>query len=223
MEENITNQDTSSVVVPLNEPHFDEEATLLSARPVVPLTEVKAEARSRRRLVFVFSILIAVAAGALGGTLLYKYRSQGSAAEVQTTIPDAEQAPSETPAVAEAGGATLDSHSNALSTTDENASGTVAPEIVARGDSTPPKSSTQPAPRTRATARARDVENSRDDEIVRENGDDSEREIRREERREARKEARRREREGQREARRSRDTSDDLLRIREIFEGAPKP
>jgi hypothetical protein len=220
MEENII-QDRSRVEVPLNEPHFDEEATLLSARPVVPLKEVKAEARSRRRLVFVLSILIAGAAGALGGTLLYKYRSQVSATEVQTAIPVGEQASGQTAAAADAGGATIDSHSNALSATDEKAPETVAPETADRSDSKPAKSSTQATPPAegRAASPDHEVENRRDDRIVRENGHDSERELRREER----KEARRLRREAERQARRGRDTSDDLLRIREIFEGAPKP
>lgn len=220
MEENII-QDRSRGEAPLNEPHFDEEATLLSARPVVPLEEVKAEEGSRRRLVFVFSLLIALAAGVLGGTLLYKYRSQISTTEVQTAIPVGEEATGQTAAVADAGGDTLDSHSNASPTTEESTSETVAPQIPVRSDSTPAKSSNQTEPRVapRATARDRDAENRRDDRIARENGDDSERELRREER----KEERRRARDAQREARRGRDTSDDLLRIREIFEGAPKP
>jgi hypothetical protein len=220
MEENI-NQHRSRVEVPLNEPHFDEEATLLSARPVVPLEEVKGEARSRRRLVFVLSILIAVAAGAVGGTLLYKYRSQISSTEVQTAIPTAEQASGQTAAVADAGGDTLDSHSNALSATDEKAPETVVPEAADRSGSSPAKSPTRAATRAdgHAAAQNPDAENRRDDRIARENDDDSEQELRRQER----KEIRRRAREAQREARRSRETSDDLLRIREIFEGAPKP
>jgi hypothetical protein len=222
MEENIT-QDRSRAEVPLNEPHFDEEATLLSARPVVPLEEVKAEEGSRRRLVFVFSILIALAAGALGGTLLYKY--QKSAPAVQTATPVDEQASGQTAAVADAGGATIDLHSNALSATNEKAPETVAPETADRSGSTSAKSSTQTAPPAvdRPAIRDDDAESRGEDQSARDNGDDSEREMRREERKEARKEARRRGRETQREARRSRDTSDDLLRIREIFEGAPKP
>lgn len=219
MEENIT-QDRPRGEASLNEPHFDEEATLLSARPVVPLEEVKAEEGSRRRLVFVFSILIALAAGALGGTLLYKYRSQISTTEVQTAVPSGEETTGQTAAVADAGGDTFDPHSNASSTTEKSNSEIVSPEIPARSDSTPAKSSIQTAPRVvlPSTARERDAENRRDD-MARENDDDSERKLRREER----KEERRRAREAQREARRGRDASDDLLRIREIFEGAPKP
>lgn len=221
MEANTTHQDRSRVEVPLNEPHFDEEATLLSARPVVPLEEVKAEARSRRRLVFVLSILIAVVSGALGGTLLYKYRSQKSVTEVETATPVSEPPSEQNTAAADAGGARIDSHSNALSATDEEASEIVAAEPANSGASTPVRSSTQAAPPAveRAATRDHEAESRGDDRIARDNGHDSEHEIRREER----KAARRPRHEAQREARRGRDTSDDLLRIREIFEGAPKP
>ena len=75
MESNITEPEHFSNDA-LTEPHFDEEATMLSARPVVPLEEIRAETNSRRRLAFGLSILVALVIGALGATLIYKHRQQ---------------------------------------------------------------------------------------------------------------------------------------------------
>jgi hypothetical protein len=221
MEANTTQQDRSRVEVALNEPHFDEEATLLSARPVVPLEEVKAGARSRRRLAFILSILIAIAAGALGGTLFYKYGGQQRATEIETASRVPEQPSEQTAAVADVGGAQIDPQANAVSITEDKPSETVSAETTDSVASTTVRPSSEAAPRilrSEAT-RPRSDESSRKDRVDRENSEDSERELRRAER----KEARRLRREAQREARRGRDTADDLLRIREIFEGSPRP
>ena len=55
---------------PLSEPHFDQEATLLSARPVVPLNDVKANARSKGRLFFALAIMISLLLGAFSAILI---------------------------------------------------------------------------------------------------------------------------------------------------------
>ena len=59
--------------------------------------------------------------------------------------------------------------------------------------------------------------------VEEENDEETERAIRRAERQEERRERRRAVREARRQERQSNKTADDLTRIREIFEGAPKP
>lgn len=46
------------------EPHFDDEKTLLSARPVVPLEKIKAKVRHRRRWVLGGAFVVAMMLGA---------------------------------------------------------------------------------------------------------------------------------------------------------------
>ncbi|HET9786595.1 MAG TPA: hypothetical protein VFP47_05660, partial [Pyrinomonadaceae bacterium] len=71
MENNFSSTDDAPAFqADLSLPHFDEDATLLSARPVVPLHEVKAETRSRRRVIFGLTILAAILLGAISATLL---------------------------------------------------------------------------------------------------------------------------------------------------------
>src|SRR5882724_7342546 len=84
MESNIKNQRSSGADLHLAEPHFDEEATLLSARPVVPLCEVR-ETRSGRRLALGLAMAISVMAGALGATLIYKQSGQKQATGIVET------------------------------------------------------------------------------------------------------------------------------------------
>ena len=79
-----TNQSAGSE--PLSLPHFDEEATLLSARPVVPLHQVIAENRSKRRLILVSAIVAAVLVGAIGASILLRSGEQETSG-----VPEAEQ------------------------------------------------------------------------------------------------------------------------------------
>ncbi len=81
----------------LTEPHFDEEVTLLSARPVVPLPEVQAQAHSGRRLVFALTVVAALIIGALGARVVERIGggdNQQAAAEAENKtveqIPDNE-------------------------------------------------------------------------------------------------------------------------------------
>jgi hypothetical protein len=60
----------------LSQPHFDEEATLLSARPVVPLQALKSKTRGKHRLLFAGAIALSILVGAVGATLIYSKRSQ---------------------------------------------------------------------------------------------------------------------------------------------------
>ena len=57
----------------LDEPHFDEEATILAARPVVPLNEVKAEKRSKAGVAVALAIGGGLLIGLLAATLIYRY------------------------------------------------------------------------------------------------------------------------------------------------------
>ena len=55
-----------------SEPHFDEERTLLSARPVVPLAELNAKAGSRRWLLLTGGIAFAILLGAAAAVLIVR-------------------------------------------------------------------------------------------------------------------------------------------------------
>src|ERR687898_124579 len=57
----------------LDEPRFDEEATILAAQPVVPLDEVKAEKRSKRGVAVALAIGGGLLFGLLTATLIYRY------------------------------------------------------------------------------------------------------------------------------------------------------
>ena len=86
MESAITEPQDFAPDLPLTEPHFDEEATLLSAQPVVPLQEIKAEERSGKGVLFGAAILCALMLGAVGTMLIYKRQTQ-AAAVVSTAVP----------------------------------------------------------------------------------------------------------------------------------------
>jgi hypothetical protein len=198
MELNTTSH--SDLEMPLSEPHFDEEATLLSAQPVVPLEEIVAEERSGKRLVFGVAVVFSLIVGALGGTLIYKQRGhKQSTAIVDTAVPGA-----------------------AGIAVDESVTvSPVAEEASAVGTGTLPESSAVPSPIKSVPSRSFRAGSSR---IVAKEKKlasvEDERELRRAERIEARRLRRKSERE---EARRYRDKTDDVLRIREIFEGSRRP
>src|SRR5882672_6746089 len=204
MESNITEQQYFDGDLQLAEPHFDEEATVLSARPVVPLNEIrdvneiKAEGRSSRHLAFGLSILASLVIGALGATLVYKQRGQKPVAEIVET------------AVAGSGATVDDSamSSPLVGETKESGDQTAEPDggLTSEDKNSPPAeqhSSVRGETRPRKFIAALD-----------------EQEMRRAERIEARRLRRKAERESEREAPADRGRpSDDLLRIREIFEG----
>ena len=202
MESNITKHEYFEGESVLPEPHFDEEATLLSARPVVSLQKIR-EKRSERRLAVGAAMLASLLVGALGATFVYKQRGQKQAtAIVDTAVPGADGMTVEKsdPAsvLAVSGG---DLTSGVLPKTKpedrkESAnSGTFAGELS--------RSETR---RTRSIRRAADNELRRTERI-------EERRFRRESEGQARVETR---------ARKGKPT-DGLLRIREIFEGSPRP
>lgn len=201
MELNTT--DRHDLELPLAEPHFDEEATLLSAQPVVPLVEIAAEQRSGKRLAFGVAMAISLVVGALGGTLIYRQRAHKQpTAVVDTAVPGA-------------GGITGD---------EPVVEPSLAEEVAEAGTGTLPESSAAPATTKSAPSRLPGSESSkvevRGKKLVSVTDD---RELRRAERIEARWLRRKSERQAQKQARRYRDRSDDVLRIREIFEGTPRP
>jgi hypothetical protein len=86
MDSNITDQQDFSGDEQLTEPHFDEEATLLSARQVVPLDEIKAEQRLGRRLSFGIAIISSLILGAVGAKLIYRSGSGEQSAAVVSDV-----------------------------------------------------------------------------------------------------------------------------------------
>ncbi len=79
MDSSITEEQEFARDLPLSEPHFDEEATLLSAQPVVPLQEINSGARSRKRMLLGAAIVGSLMLGALAATLIYKRQEQATA------------------------------------------------------------------------------------------------------------------------------------------------
>ena len=198
MELNPTSQ--TDLEMPLAEPHFDEEATLLSARPVVPLEEIVAVERSGKKLVFGVALVFSVIVGSFGGTLIYKQRGQKQSVSI------VDRAVSGVDAIA----------------VDEPLAAPSAAETVAEaGTGTLPGNSAVPTEIKSVPSRSWRVESSRvETKEKRLVSVEDERALRRAERIEARRLRRKSERE---EARRYRERTDDVLRIREIFEGSRRP
>lgn len=192
----------------LSLPHFDEDATLLSARPVVPLHEVKAKTRSKRRVILGLTILGAILVGAISATLLLMQSGQNSesAAEAEVSQPTL-------PSSGAAGGSTSESAEARVPVLAEPNEEPQTREVPSAGDSSIKKRPTAAISRSSVKpARAGSPDHERDEDF-----ENDERELRRAERRNARREAKR-------ELRHRREQmGDDLLRIREIFEGSPRP
>jgi cytochrome c-type biogenesis protein CcmH/NrfG len=183
----------------LAEPHFDEEATLLSARPVVPLEEIVAVERSGKKLVFGVALVVSVIVGSFGGALIYKQRGQKQSVSI------IDRAVSGVDAIA----------------VDEPLATPSAAETVAEaGTGTLPDNSAVPAEIKSVPSRSWRVVSRVETKEKRLVSVEDERALRRAERIEARRLRRKSERE---EARRYRDRTDDVLRIREIFEGSRRP
>lgn len=210
----------------LDEPHFDEEATVLAARRVVPLDQVKAE-RSKAGLAVALAIGGGLLIGIFAATLIYRYLSTNQVPGGETTVADqpvspvGEQISSQLPSPS--GGAVGVADSAATSSErekpDEIDTETSGRESEAE-ESRPVRSeddAPEVAPRRPVVGRgSRPPVWDVDDE-------EWERANRRAERQEERRERRRAIREARRQQRQPNQTADDLTRIREIFEGAPKP
>lgn len=206
MEKNYSPTDYSAVLNrDLSLPHFDEDATLLSARPVVPLHEVKAATRSRRRVISGLTIIAAIVAGAISATLLLTQggQNQERSAEAEMSKPDL-------PFLGAAGGSAPESAEAREPALTEPKPELPTREVPSVRSSTATKRPTTTISRSPETpVRTRRSEQERDEDF-----EADERAWRQSDRRSARREARR-------ELRRRRDRSgDELMRIREIFEGS---
>lgn len=204
MKANLNNEDYLDDEVSLTEPHFEDEETILAARPVVPLKRVQSnEERGKRRAVGL-AIASSLLVGFLGATVVYKLRNQKSPIEVMnTSVPGATGSSTETTArptvdarmgLANAVGSAV-GFADPIRETPTNPKATV---VVQPTTSTVKKSA---ARKSQHIAQA-----TPDEEAL------SPWEIRRQERHEARREARRR-----------RQPQSGASRIREIFEGSPRP
>lgn len=200
---------------PLSLPHFDEEATLQSARPVVPLLEVKTAARSKRRLLMGGALFVAATLGALTASLIYSQRAQPQDASATATLPDSSKSASDgfvSPS-GEATGSSQNANESAAPVSEFTGvnTATVGADVNSRnsvkGKQTAQGSRVRKQP-DRVVSPAEILD--RDDQISAD-----EVEMRREQRREARRLRRERRVNGRPDA--------GLTRIREIFEGTPRP
>lgn len=195
---------------PLTLPHFDDEATVQSARPVVPLHEVRRAALTRLHLLLGGALCLAAVVGALVASLIYNRTTpQAPEATAETISEPAATSPDFVAPSGEASGSTINPHDAVATNAD----------MPAKNDEGSERIVTKAVPRNnQPTIRNSRVE-TRPDRVVDQSkiDDRSELELRAEEEmlREQRREARR--------ARRERLANDGLTRIREIFEGSPRP
>ncbi|HEU4477305.1 MAG TPA: hypothetical protein VFR80_02230 [Pyrinomonadaceae bacterium] len=194
---------------PLTLPHFDDEATVQSARPVVPLHEVKRIALTRRNIVLGAALCLAAVVGALVASIIYSQPSQRAPEEAAATIPDTTDSEDFVAPSGEASGSTVNPEDAVASNTETAASD--------EADSERPVNRVISRDRQPKIANPR-VEKQPDLVVsqpkIQDRGDldvRAEEELLREQRREARR------------ARRERRANDGLTRIREIFEGSPRP
>jgi hypothetical protein len=196
---------------PLAEPHFDEEATLLSARPVVPLREVGAQSRSRRALVYGFAMTLAVIAGVLGATIVYKQRNQAQPTELIETATVAPKTAEVQPAVGAEGAVVPGSDGSA------SAVSAKAKDVTTQ----PPGGNTVVVVEKSAASSPAEIASRKNESQQAEA--DARRELRAARRSGQLRRMKEDERELSRESRERRPEARDLLRIREIFEGSPRP
>jgi type IV secretory pathway VirB10-like protein len=204
----VTGQQSFGADLPLAEPHFDEEATVLSARPVVPLKRVAARARRTWALVVGLTFAGAVVVGMLAAGLYYS-RLNGTTsnglANTETIPSGVEARATETnhPKTPPPAPPRVSVNSDTAASVN-----TVAPAPVEASEAS------SDAPKKPVARRVAVITFSRRSDAERDGGDQE------------RREARREEKERKREMKRQNDenkSSRDLLRIREIFEGPRKP
>lgn len=207
----VTNEPIASSEA-LTLPHFQEEVTLLAARPVVPLKKIK-NRDLRQPWVLGLALVAAVLLGALTATLIV-YSQQGRPDQTvgtEATEPSSDYASKDAFASAFSGaeGLAKDSEEAPVLTVEKPNDpkthiATVAASASTKKDRAPQIARSAPQP-----IKARSVSQ---EEIFM-----SEKEMRRAERRETRRRPPDSER-----GRRNR-SSNELLRIREIFEGPVRP
>ena len=220
-QEDISSQQLQDLPEALSRPHFDEEATLQSARPVVPLHEVRAVTRSKRHLIFGLSMVAAILLGGIGASLLFTPNDNPTTNVTQhNSVGPSSPSPQESGGVAVNGAhSTVDQPVDSVDSTSVGTDESDRHPAEVSSSKKPNVNKVQartssPAPATRVSSRQDPISSARESEA--ENLEIEERMLRREERREARR--------LRRERRNSREPSgDDLMRIREIFEGTPRP
>lgn len=194
---------------PLTLPHFDDEATVQSARPVVLLEEVRRASRSKQKRLLGGALCLAAIVGAVAASLVFSDRPQPSDDSATATIPESSKKASTdfiTPS-GEASGATVNPNETVAIDTAAAASD---PQDEAREVRTSSRVSRQQPIRNSRVSKPVEKAVSRPEPEA-EDRELDERAARREERREARR------------LRRERRAGDGLTRIREIFEGSPRP
>ena len=214
MESNIANQKLWRPDSPLAEPHFNEEATLLSARPVVPIGELTAKAGFSRPWIFGLAVAGALILGVSATALYYsRFRTTEpqSAGSIET-VSSGVQGVAPEPVVLN------ELHTEAKVTkTDSPLVGSVgsargkaqAPSVLLA--TRPPHSSSSAVPKKAAHRRG---------VALLDQSPEFEYETR-SERRAARREAKEFKRANR--ERRAGKHPDEVLRIREIFEGPARP
>jgi hypothetical protein len=194
-------------------PHFDEEVTVQSARPVVPLYQVQRGTHSPHRLILVAALCLAALIGAVTASVIYQRSTQSQEPATAATSP-AESAATFIAPSGEASGASVNP--------DEAVALDKAPEPVIPDDDQIEvervgSKASQPKLQNRTSPKHPQVA-VRQSQVP----DQSEHNFFLEEEawRERRREARQLRRERRLEERRRADGS---TRIREIFEGSPRP
>jgi len=216
MESNIADQQFGSPDSPLAEPHFDEEVTLLSARPVVPIERLTRKPVSTRPWVFGFALAGALLLGASATALYYsQFRSTGSQAfpNSEKVSAGAQGAATETAArdqppidATDTTGSTVGGSSSVDSDTSARVRVQSPTVLWTTRTLNPSNTASKKSPHLRAT------------EVINQS---SEPEYETHERRGAKREAKERKRANR--AGRDHRSSDELFRIREIFEGPQRP
>lgn len=209
MSSTTTNHQFTEVGSTLPEPHFDEEATILSARAVVPLEEVESP-KSKASLPRPWTLGLGLVGALLVGILATAIYYSGSTGTDSNLFQVEEVAAGVEGNSAERS----NSFSGPASPQPEREVNkpTEAPrQIVVSNKTDKSSAESDKKPRARLVTVITD---RRNDNHIDEEGD--------EDRKAARKQARQERRRAERE-RRNGNMSDELLRIRDIFEGSPRP
>lgn len=202
--------DSLAAEEPLTLPHFDDEATVQSARPVVLLEEVRRASRSKQKRLLGAALCLAAIVGAVAASLVFSDRSQPSDDSATATLPESSEKASTDfiTASGEASGATVNPDETVA--IDTSAAAASDPQDGALDVRTSSRVSRQQPIRSFRVSKPVEKAVSRPEPEA-EDRELDERAARREERREARR------------LRRERRAGDGLTRIREIFEGSPRP
>lgn len=249
MESNITNQQSWSLDSPLTQPHFDQEATLLSARPVVPINQLIVKPGFSRPWVFGLAVAGALLVG-VSATALYFSQFRTTQSQPVTNIEPvssgargvaSEAVALDEPATPQATGATQATElSQPIAATGARAgTSSVHPAPAARERAQAPSDPWTTRPLNSSTSVSKkpvhrsapvvvnqnsewEYETQEQRGAKRTNGDEnSESEYETQERRGAKREAREQKRANR--ERRGRRLSDELLRIGDIIERSRRP